>query len=394
MDPFSRRTRFEVNENALTQALKRAREHAQQRPLLDLSISNVTEVGLSLDAPSLYAALGDEGIASYAPEPFGWLGARAALSARQQARGFHVPPEQIMLTASTSEAYGYLFKLLCDPGDCVLVPAPSYPLFDVLAGLEGVQLVPYPLSYDGEWHLDRSLLSIARDSKAKAIVTVHPNNPTGSFLKRAELAILSESGLPILSDEVFADYAFADDGQRAVSALELSDSLVFCMGGLSKALGLPQMKLAWTLLSGPYAQVAEACARLEHIADSYLSPSAPVQRALPRLLAHAPVVQSRIRERCLRNLATLRTSCNHDTGISLLQVEGGWYAILRLPNVLDDEAWALSLLEQDGVITQPGYFYGLAAGAHLVLSLITPEASFAQGIKRLVARVQAVCIAV
>ncbi len=389
MDPFSRRTRFEANENALTQATARAR--AQGLPLLDLSVSNVTEVGLSLDADSLTLALRDPGNVVYAPEPFGLLAARTALSARERARGFEVPAEQIMLTASTSEAYGYLFKLLCDPGDCVLVPVPSYPLLDVLATLESVRLIPYSLQYDGEWHLDRSLVRLAQESKARAIVCVHPNNPTGSFLKRAELAILAECGLPVLSDEVFADYGFEADPERACSALELTDSLVFCMGGLSKALGLPQLKLAWTLFRGPPAQVAQARTRLEHIADSYLSPSTPVQRALPRLLAHASELQAKIRARCLHNRATLRASCAKDTGISTLQTEGGWYGIVRLPQVLDDDAWALCLLAQDGLITQPGYLYGLGRGAHLVLSLITPESVFADGVARLVARVRTLC---
>jgi alanine-synthesizing transaminase len=389
MDPFSRRTRFDSAENALTQALSQAR--AQGRPLLDLSVSNVTEVGLSLDADTLGEALRDPDVATYAPEPFGLMVARAALSARERARGFEIAPEQIMLTASSSEAYGYLFKLLCDPGDCVLVPAPSYPLLDVLAALEGVRLIPYSLHYDGEWHLDSSLVALAKESKARAIVTVHPNNPTGSFLKRQELVILAQCGLPILSDEVFSDYGFAPDTQRAVSALELRDCLVFCMGGMSKALGLPQLKLAWTLLSGPAAQVHEACMRLEHIADSYLSPSTPVQRALPRLLTQAPRLQAEIRARCLHNLAELRARCTAATGISTLQAEGGWYAILRLPHVLDDDAWALCLLEQDGVVTQPGYFYGMSRGAHLVLSLITPPDLFARGVAQLVARVREVC---
>lgn len=389
MDPFSRRTRFEANENALSQALTRARAGGAQ--LYDLSVSNVTEVGLALDSHAVIAALNDPALASYVAEPFGLLSARKALSERERKRGFAITPEQIMLTASTSEAYGFLFKLLCDPGDAVLVPTPSYPLLDVLAALEGVRLVPYHLQYDGEWHLDRSIISLAREHAARAVVIVHPNNPTGSFLKRSELAILAECALPILSDEVFSDYALAPDEERAVSALELDERLVFCLGGLSKALGLPQMKLAWTLIRGPQAQVEEASARLAHIADSYLSPGTPVQRALPRLLTQEVAIQERIRARCARNLSVLQARCTRESGMSVLRVEGGWYAIVRLPQVLDDEAWALLLLEQDGVITQPGYFYGMGHGAHLVLSLITKEPVFSEGVARLVSRVSSLC---
>jgi len=382
MNPFSRRTDFEASENAFTQAITRARQNGAA--LLDLSVSNPTAVGLSLDGDTLIRALTDPGVAKYAPEPFGLGSAREALSAELATRGYGVPAAQIMLTSSTSEAYGYLFKLLCDPGDAVLVPAPSYPLLDVLANLEGVRLIPYRLAYDGEWHLDRSLIELARSSGARAIVTVHPNNPTGSFIKRDELSILAECELPILSDEVFSDYALFCDERRAPSLLELTDSLVFCMGGLSKALLLPQLKLAWTLVSGPVQRVVESVARLEHIADTYLSPSTVVQLALPRLLSQTRAVQDALRARCLHNLTLLRATCGHDVGISVLKVEGRWMAILRLPLLRDEEGWALELLARHGVVTQPGYFYDLGSGCHLVLSLITPEEVFARG---------AVCIA-
>jgi len=381
MDPFSHRTRFDFAENALTQAIARARMEGVA--LLDLSVSNPTAVGLSLDAERLAQALRDPASARYAPEPFGLLESRRFLSERFETRGFRVPAEHIMLTSSTSEAYGYLFKLLCDAGDAVLVPAPSYPLLDVLAKLENVRLVPYRLAYDGEWHLDRSLIELARTSGARAIVTVHPNNPTGSFCKRDELSILAECGLPILSDEVFADYGFDIDARRATSLLELHDTLVFCLSGVSKALALPQLKLAFTLVSGPTDMVAEAVARLEHIADTYLSPSTVAQLALPRLFGHATELQRTIKERCLRNLTVLRSCCGLETGISVLNVEGGWVAILRLPQLRDEEGWALELLTRHGVILQPGYFYDFGPGAHLVVSLITPESEFAEGATRI-----------
>lgn len=381
MDPFSHRTRFEFAENALTQAIARAR--CAGIALLDLTVSNPTAVGLSLDAERLGQALLDPAIARYAPEPFGLLESRQFLSERFEARGFQVPAEHILLTSSTSEAYGYLFKLLCDPGDAVLVPAPSYPLLDVLGKLENVRLVPYRLAYDGEWHLDRDVIELARTSGARAIVTVHPNNPTGSFYKRDELSILAECGLPILSDEVFADYGFETDERRATSLLELQESLVFCLGGVSKALALPQLKLAFTAVTGPANLVSEAVARLEHIADTYLSPSTVTQLALPRLFGHAAALQHAIKERCRRNLTVLRSCCGSETGISILKVEGGWVAILRLPQLRDEEGWALELLTHHGVIAQPGYFYDLGPGAHLIVSLITPESEFAEGAARI-----------
>ncbi len=389
MDAFSRRTRLDIAENALTRAVSAAR--ARGHDLLDLSDSNPTRVGLSLEAASVNRALSDARVGQYAPQPFGLLEARAALSHLHASRGLAIAPEDIMLTSSTSEAYGYLFKLLCDPGDAVLVPAPSYPLLDVLAELENVRIIPYYLRYDGEWHLDRSLVALAQSTGARAIIAVHPNNPTGSFTKRAELAILAECGLPVVSDEVFGDYAFAPDARRAPSLLELEDTLVFSMGGLSKALLLPQLKLAWTSMQGPRAKREAVRARLEHIADAYLSPSISVQLGLARLLAHGPALQARARERCMRNLTALKAACGPDAGLTVLSVEGGWYAILRLPHVLEDEAWALCLLDKDHVITQPGYLYELGRGAHLVLSLITPEPVFSAGALRIASRARAVC---
>ncbi len=386
MDPFSHRTLFERAENALTQAVLRAR--ASGATLLDLSVSNPTAVGLSLDAERLGNALLNPAAAHYTPEPFGLLESRRFLSLHFEERGFCIPAEHIMLTSSTSEAYGYLLKLLCDPGDAVLVPAPSYPLLDVLAKLENVRLIPYHLAYDGEWHIDRSLIALARNSGARAIVTVHPNNPTGSFFKLEELSMLAECKLPIVSDEVFSDYGFGEDERRAASLLQLRESLVFCLGGASKSLSLPQLKLAWTLVSGRASLVSEAIARLEHIADTYLSPSTVAQLALPRLWGHASELQQALKGRCLRNLAALRSRCGPETGISVLNVEGGWAAILRLPQLHDEEGWALALLTRHGVIAQPGYFYDLGPGAHLVISLITPEHVFAEGASRIARCVQ------
>lgn len=386
MSLYSARSRVSHDVNAITRALEARR--ARGRGHLDLTESNPTTVGLGWESDALWGALHDPRAVTYAPEPFGSVEARRAISDHLVRQGYPVPPEQVLLTASTSEAYGYLFKLLCDPGDSVLVPAPSYPLLDVLADLEGVRLIRYPLAYDGEWHVDLGALAQLREANTRAVVTVHPNNPTGSFLKQEELAQLAALGLPILSDEVFSDYAHPEGARRVPSALAAgSTTLVFRLGGLSKALALPQLKLAWTAIDGPEALVREALARLSHIADAYLSPGTPVQLALPRLLERAPEIQARILSRVQSNLRTLRTLCPRGAAAEALRVEGGWYAIVRLPGVLDEEAWVLTLLERDDVLVQPGFFYDMHRGTHVVLSLITPEDTFERGVRRLVARV-------
>jgi aspartate/methionine/tyrosine aminotransferase len=385
MVAFSRRSSFGAVPNALTDALGRAR--AAGVPVLSLVESNPTEVGLSFEEPALRELLAAPGIAHYAPEPLGMQAARAAACREIAAYGHTIAPEHVMLTASTSEAYSYLFRLFCDPGDAVLVPAPSYPLFDTLAQLENVQLVPYRLRYDGEWHVDTSELTRAGRGGAKAIIVVHPNNPTGHFLKAGELSAIASLGLPILSDEVFAPYGFGETRERVQSALDAKDrALVFRLGGLSKALALPQLKLAWTAVAGPAALRDEALMRLEHIADTYLSPGTAVQLALPALLAQGERVAGRIRERCLQNLEHLRRVLAGSPAHAL-HVEGGWYAIVRLPALLDDDGWALTLLEQDRLLVQPGYIYDLTDGVFVVRSLITEPESFAEGVARLVARV-------
>jgi aspartate/methionine/tyrosine aminotransferase len=390
---FSSRSRFTADRNQVTVALERAL--AEGRRVLDLTESNPTHAGLSPAGAELATLLADEAVERYEPTPFGLLSARQAIVRELAARGHTVSVEHVLLTASTSEAYGHLFKLLCDPGDAVLVPAPSYPLFDVLAQLEQVHLVPYQLSYDGEWHISTSALKVAlvraaaAGTRVRAVIVVHPNNPTGSFLKRSELAALAALGLPIVSDEVFADFALHDDTERVDSALAAApDTLVFRLGGLSKACALPQLKLAWTVLAGPHVRVQEARQRLEHIADAYLSPGAQVQLALPRLLALGERTRGRIRERARTNLTLLNDALT-DSAASVLRVEGGWYAVVRMPAVLDDEAWALTLLAQDDVLVQPGYYYELS-GAHLVLSLLVDPGVMREAAARIAARIKSV----
>jgi aspartate/methionine/tyrosine aminotransferase len=279
-----------------------------------------------------------------------------------------------LLTASTSEAYSYLFKLLCDPGDEILSPRPSYPLFEFLAGLESVRVVQYPLRYDGVWHIDFEALEQAVTPRTRAIVVVNPNNPTGSFLKREERARLETLGIPILSDEVFSDYAFAPDDSRVRTLTSSSGVLTFSMSGLSKIAGLPQMKLGWIVAGGPGHEAA--LERLELIADTYLSVATPVQIALPRLLQASAVVRAQILDRTRANLALLRRSAVP------LHVEGGWYATLQVPRTRSEEDWAIELLERRDVLVQPGFYFDFESEAFLVLSLLTPPDVFAEGLRR------------
>ncbi len=353
--------------------------------MLDLTESNPTRAGIA-SAPGMLEALSDPRSGSYEPSPFGLEIARAAVARTYGEAGIEVDPSSVLLTASTSEAYAFVFKLLCDPGDEVLVPQPSYPLLEHLARLEGVRLVPYSLLYDGEWHLDVASVRGAMGDLTRAIVVVHPNNPTGSYVKREEVSALAALGLPIVSDEVFAPYALTNDPRRAASMLEARGSLVFALGGLSKMAALPQMKLAWLVVGGPAAQVREALDRLELISDTFLSVNTPVQVAAPVLLSSREVAASAILARLERNLGEVARRVA-GTSVSLLKVEAGWYATLRLPRTRSEEAWALALLREDGVYVHPGHFFDFASEAYVVTSLLTPEATFAEGIARLVEKV-------
>jgi aspartate/methionine/tyrosine aminotransferase len=376
---FSQRSAFARVPNRLEQA--RQAGQAAGRHVLDLTESNPTNADLPRADAALRALLHPEA-GSYRPDPFGLPSAREALSAYLGEHGTAVPADRIVLTASTSEAYAFLFKLLCDPGDDVLVPAPSYPLFEHLARLEAVHARSYRLEYDGHWHLPAQTLAPLCGPRTRAVLTVHPNNPTGSYLKRDELAQLAALGLPIVSDEVFAGYPLGADDERVGTLWSASPVLTFALHGLSKLAGLPQLKLAWICVSGPDAQVQEALSRLELIADSFLSVSTPVQLALPAILDAHHELTDAIRARLRVNLAQLRRQLA-GSAATVLHVEGGWYAIVRLPALLDDEGWALRLLERHDVLVQPGYFYDLAAGPFVVISLLTPEPVLAPGAARL-----------
>ena len=387
MTTFSRRTAHDFEPNALTRAL--AERRARGLPVCDLTESNPTHTSLPYEHERIAAALGDVRSAKYEPHALGLASARSVVQESQRAAGFNVPLDRILLTSSTSEAYGFLFKLLCDAGDEVVIPRPSYPLFEHLASLEHVRTSFYQLAYDGAWHIDFDSLRRAVNARTRAIVLVSPNNPTGSFVKRDELARLAEFGLPLISDEVFSAFELGESSRRARSVLELDEVLVFALGGLSKYAALPQMKLAWTCARGPEAALRDAFTRLELVADTYLSPNTPVQLALPELLAASAPVRVALNARIARNFATL-TAAFAGTAATPLFLEGGWYATLRLPSVLDEASWLLTLLNEDGVLTQPGFFYDFIEGPVLVLSLITEEQELALGVSRIAERVRLV----
>lgn len=385
---FSSRLPWRLRPNRLSVLLEVKRSAGTA--LIDLTQSNPTLAGLSYPDEEILRAIADPGSLRYEPSPVGLTLAREAVAGYYAARGQTVGPDRILLTASTSEAYSYLFKLLADPGDEILVPRPSYPLFAHLAELDSLRAVQYPLLYQGGWKVDFEGLRRTLSDRSRAIVVVNPNNPTGSFLKREELenllALCGEQDLAILSDEVFSDYAFAPDPERVASLWSVAEVPTFCLSGLSKVCGLPQMKVGWIALAGPASFRADARERLELLADTYLSVGTAVQHALPRLLALGAGVRRQIQDRTRENLLFLRAALK-DTACSVLEVEGGWYAIVEAPRTRSEEEWCLELLERDNLLVQPGFFYDFDSEAFLVLSLLTPPKTFQEGLRRLLERV-------
>jgi alanine-synthesizing transaminase len=382
---FSSRIPWDLRPNRLAQALEaRGRAGAE---ILDLTESNPTRAGFSYPAREILTAISDPQALVYEPSPAGLQSAREAVSGYYLARG--IDPARVLLTSGTSESYAWLFKLLADPGDEVLAPRPSYPLFEFLAQMESVRVAQYPLVYHDGWSIDLEALAGAVSERTRAIVLVNPNNPTGSFVKRHELealvALAAERGVALISDEVFADYTFGPDAERVTSLTGVEAVLTFCLSGLSKIAGLPQMKLGWIVIGGPRALRASATERLELIADTYLPVGTAVQHALARLLADGSVRQQ-IAARVRENLATLCTVMSSVSAAEILKVEGGWYATLRVPRTRGEEEWCAELLERDGVLVQPGFFYDFESEAYLVVSLLTPAATFLEGVARLARR--------
>jgi len=382
---FSRRTGWDRAPNRLAAAA--AARRAAGREVLDLSGSNPTRAGLP--APrDLLQGLADPAGLVYEPEPLGRRAAREAVAADYACRGIATDADRVVLTASTSEAYAWLLKLLCDPGDGILVPRPSYPLFDYLAGLEEVEVGSYPLLFDGLWHVDAEAVRAALTPRTRAVFVVSPNNPTGSWLSRSGAAALgtlcAERGLAIVSDEVFADFPLQPRPDRQPSLAEDGPALSFALGGLSKACGLPQLKLAWIAVAGPAPLRREALERLELIADTYLSVATPVQHALPALLARREDLAGPIRARLSESLSALdETLAAPGCPVGRLEVEGGWSAVLRVPATGGDEEQAAALLERRGVLLHPGSFYGFARPGHRVVSLLTPPELLRRGTLRL-----------
>jgi len=358
---------------------------AAGREVLDLTVSNPTRAGLHYDTECVVRSLGRPEAMDYDPQPKGLVSAREAVAGyyREQHK-LEISLQSLVLTTSTSEGYSYVFRLLCDSGDEILVPKPSYPLFEFLADLEDVVLAPYPLIYDHGWQIDFPSLHKAVTSHTRAVVVVHPNNPTGSYVDEGERNLLNsfcrEHGLAVIADEVFLDYPH--DGAARSSFAINTETLTFTLSGISKISGLPQMKLAWVVCSGPEEIAAAAMERLEVIADTYLSMNAPIQLAAPELLAERKHIQPEILERVRANLAELDGQLAKQKTCRRLEVEGGWYSVLRVPATQSDEELAIDILRKASVLVHPGHFFDFASDGYLIVSLLTPVAEFREGMAR------------
>jgi aspartate/methionine/tyrosine aminotransferase len=374
-----------VGESSFAAAVREAR--ASGRRLWDLTVSNPTRCGFEYDADSLLRSLLNEQGLVYDPDPCGLVSAREAVVRYYAGHGAQVGVDELVLTTSTSESYSYLFRLLCDPGDEVLVAQPSYPLFEFLADLDDVQLKPYPLFYDHGWWIDEAELERAIGLRARAVLIVHPNNPTGHWTSAAERqrleAICARHGLALIVDEVFLDYPLKESAAARSFACGEHPVLTFVLSGLSKIAGLPQMKAAWISTFGPKHDKAEALGRLEVIADTFLSMNAPAQLALPDWIAGAGKIQQQILDRARGNLALLQRIAGEEPGrLQVLEAEAGWSAVVALSACVGERDCAERLLRDAGVVLHPGEFYGMAKSNRVVVSLIGPTEEFEEGIRR------------
>ena len=380
---FSSRTCWDTSPNRLAACLEKRR--LQGLPILDLTESNPTRCGFAYDPDPILQGLAAKTALRYEPDPRGLAIARGAVANYYADRGTPVSPDRIILTTGTSEAYSFLLRLLADPGDEILAPSPSYPLLDFLAELNDVNLVTYPLLYENGWRIDLEGLAALISSRSRAIVVVTPNNPTGSFLRHGEMQRLIELArdheLALVGDEVFRDYSWTPESGPPDSLASVGDCLTFTLSGLSKIAALPQMKLAWIATTGPSRRVDDTLRRLEVISDTYLSVSTPVQPAAASLMAQGDRLRPQILGRIHSNLKFLDKSL---TGrCRRLEAEGGWYAVLQVQGIVDDEDRALRLLEKEGVYVHPGQFFGFSREGHFVVSLITPGEIFRGGMERL-----------
>jgi len=389
---FSKRTNWKLEENAYTRALRRHRESG--KPILDLTASNPTTCGFQYDEAAILSALRSPAALQYDPDPKGLRSARKAVVQYYEEKGARVDPEHLVLTTGTSEAYSFLFRLLCEPGDEVVIAHPSYPLFDFLATIQDVRLRPFHLVYDHGWQIDFHGLERAIGARTRAVLLVHPNNPTGHFIRVDEAeevnALCARHDLALVVDEVFLDYemrAKTTHKKRHGSFVSNDRTLTFVLSGLSKISALPQMKVGWIAAAGLDALVRDAMARLEVIADTYLSLNAPLQCALPALLAQRRAMQPQLVKRIETNLEKFDAQLATNKLVSHLEIEGGWYAVLRVPALRPDEELAIRLLEEHSVLVHPGHFYDFPDEGYVVVSLLTPATDFAEGTGRLLAYV-------
>ena len=381
---FSSRTQWNMAPNRLSALV--AAKRLRGEVILDLTESNPTRCGISYPEKEILAALANTSSLLYQPEPRGLLTARKAIADFYATLGITIRAEHMMLSASTSEAYSFLFKLLCNAGDEVIVPRPSYPLLEYLCQLNDVALRSYQLVYDGEWHIDFESLQSAFSDRTRAIVFVHPNNPTGSYLKQNEFervcALANEHHCAVIADEVFQSYSFFPDVHRANILALQSSVLLFSLNGISKLLGLPQLKLSWIIVSGQPKQIAEAFDRLDIIADTYLSVNTPAQVALPKLLGQLQYIGEQIRKRVCSNYQVLQDIFK-DSTVSVFHGEGGWYGILQFPQFHNDDEWAVELLLQQCILVHPGHFFEMKQNSCIVLSLLTSPDVFADALSRI-----------
>jgi alanine-synthesizing transaminase len=387
MARLSRRIPRDLGPNRLSEVRART-----PRIAFDLTVTNPTLCGFPYP-PDLLSALAHPRALRYEPDPRGLATARAAIAASYGEHGITVDPSQLLLTASTSEAYSMLVKLLCDAGDVVLVPAPSYPLFAHLAGLDGVRAVPYRLDEEAGWRIEAGAFDDA-PARTRAVIVVHPNNPTGSFVHPGDRELVvgqcRNRGWALIADEVFLPFVLAPTPGSGLCFASTNDCLCFTLGGLSKSIGLPQLKLAWTVVSGPAHQVAQSLAGLEYVADTYLSVSSPVAAAVPDLLERGRSIHDAILERCRGNLGSLQRALAPHPAIAALPVGGGWSAALRIPNVIDEEDLVCDLLATKGIAVMPGFFFDFERDGYLVVSLLPRPDDLAAGIACLIDAVEQV----
>jgi alanine-synthesizing transaminase len=385
---FSDRSDWDQHPNALSVLLQDKTSRGDA--ILDLTVSNPTRIGLNYDAEEILAALSQPRSMTYEPDPRGLMQAREAIAAYYADHGEGVDSDAVFLTASTSEAYSILFKLLGNPGDEILIPRPGYPLLSYLACFEGLNAVSYPLRYDDRkgWSMDMDVLPALINPKTKAIVLVNPNNPTGSYVRRRELTELSQvcrdCELALIVDEVFSDFMAAENPDRVRTAVNHSIALTFVLNGLSKMAALPQVKLGWIVVTGDPDLSVKAMSRLEMMLDFYLSPSAPIQHAAKRLFQQRQMIQRQIFSRTASNTRFLEEQTAKTSNIRSLIREGGWYAVIEISDAVSDEDRAMQLLDQDNTLVHPGYFYDFHRDGFLVVSLLPPVDTFSAGITRLI----------